>query len=1281
MRIRIDRLVRLGITSAFTVTGLLLGLRYCDSANAQSRIEPDETLGSERSQVRGLNSTIDLIEGGATRGRNLFHSFREFDVETGRGAYFINLPGIENIFSRVTGSNRSEIDGVLGTRAFENGAFVGSTANLFFINPNGILFGPNSSLDVGGSFAATTADGIQFGENGFFSATNPEAPSQLLTIDPSAFFFNQLNPAAIENQFTFGLRVADNHSLLLLGGDVSVFGGQLAALGGRIELGGLAAAGTIGLDITDNVLSLTFPDGVARSNVFLSNDALVSVRGFGGGDIAVNANQFSAINGGRLVAGTEGAGNGGNITVNATQVDLIGINSTSGFSSGLYNRKFGSEALSNAGDITVNATTLNLASDAIVQTRTFGQGNAGDITINVDGSVTFDYSSVLNNVGSDAIGNAGNTTINAGSVSISNGTLISSSTFGRGNAGNVTINARDTVSIDRTSSDGFRPSILSNVEQEAVGQGGNIEISAGSLLLTNGAQLVANTLGQGNAGNVMINATDRVTFRERSTDGRFPSAAFSRVSETGNGEGGNIEITTPILEVLDGAGLVASTLGRGRAGNVIINATDRVLLDGTSSVGRVSSAIFSTVEEGAVGQGGNIQVTAGILEVLNRSQLTTSTSGNGNAGNISITARERITLANGGTLNAETFTQSSAGDIFVNTDILTARAGSYLTSSTYRGGSGNAGNVIINAHTVNFDGTNQNDFILREFNTGYTGAYSTSEGGTGSAGTVEINTERLLVQNAAEVATRMFGGGNAGNILIRASDWVRFDGGFAVSTVGREGVGRGGDIQIFTGSLFLTNNGELNASTRGRGDAGNVVISASDRVVFDGGDVLSLVGETGNGAGGNIEVTTPILEVLDGAQLIASTFGQGRAGNIIINVSDRVLLDGVSSNGFSSALFTSTTTTATGRGGRITITTPDLRLTNGAVINARTENSQRGGSIIIQADRFEAFNGGQVITSTLGQGQAGNITINADQVRLLGSDSTFAQRIADPTLRLRVANEGNGESGLFANTRAGSTGDGGRITVNSTNLTLTDRARISARSEGTGIAGDIEINASGLLEARNGDIETIATNSSGGDINVQADRIQLYGDSDIRTNSSVDGGNITLSASSILAFDDSDIIAAAGNQGGDITLNTAAYFGENYRVDTVDQDPENLEGNDRADINASGAQPGNITTPDTSLVQNSLTELPDTAIDTDTLVANSCVVRSENRNNTFIITGPGGLPQRPGSIAPSTYPTAPVRSIPDETSDRSWQPGDAIVEPQGAYQLEDGRWVLSRECS
>ena len=160
----------------------------------RAQITPDKSLGAESSVVnpnaviKGLPST--QIDGGATRGANLFHSFQEFSVEAGRGAYFSNPVGIQNILSRVTGSNPSNIQGTLG---------VLGNANLFFINPNGIIFGPNASLDLSGSFFASTANSLVFA-NGFeFSATNPQAPP-LLTINiPIGLRFRD-NPGRITNQ-------------------------------------------------------------------------------------------------------------------------------------------------------------------------------------------------------------------------------------------------------------------------------------------------------------------------------------------------------------------------------------------------------------------------------------------------------------------------------------------------------------------------------------------------------------------------------------------------------------------------------------------------------------------------------------------------------------------------------------------------------------------------------------------------------------------------------------------------------------------------------------------------------------------------------------------------------------------------------------------------------------------------------------------------------------------------------------------------------------------------
>ncbi|TVP65213.1 MAG: filamentous hemagglutinin N-terminal domain-containing protein, partial [Leptolyngbya sp. LCM1.Bin17] len=140
-----------------------------------AQITPDATLGTEASlvspgvEVRG--TVADLIEGGAVRGSNLFHSFLEFNVDAEQRLYFANPTGIEAILSRVTGGNPSNIFGTLG---------VDGAADLFLINPNGLVFGEDAVLDVQGSFYASTAEAFPLGD-GVYSATEPEQ-SSLLTV-------------------------------------------------------------------------------------------------------------------------------------------------------------------------------------------------------------------------------------------------------------------------------------------------------------------------------------------------------------------------------------------------------------------------------------------------------------------------------------------------------------------------------------------------------------------------------------------------------------------------------------------------------------------------------------------------------------------------------------------------------------------------------------------------------------------------------------------------------------------------------------------------------------------------------------------------------------------------------------------------------------------------------------------------------------------------------------------------------------------------------------------
>ncbi|MCC5623898.1 filamentous hemagglutinin N-terminal domain-containing protein [Nostoc sp. CHAB 5715] len=214
---------------------------------AFAQITPDSTLPNNSSVTTQNN--ISTIEGGTQAGRNLFHSFQEFTVLPGGTAFFNNAADIQNIISRVTGGLVSDIDGLI--RA--NG-----TANLFLINPNGIVFGQNAQLNIGGSFVATTANALQFDNQGFFSASNPNSPP-LLRVNPSAFLFNQITSQpvnSIESQAV--LSVPDGQSLLLVGGKVSpslvetggilIDYGLLRAGDGRIELGGLAGVGTVGLN-------------------------------------------------------------------------------------------------------------------------------------------------------------------------------------------------------------------------------------------------------------------------------------------------------------------------------------------------------------------------------------------------------------------------------------------------------------------------------------------------------------------------------------------------------------------------------------------------------------------------------------------------------------------------------------------------------------------------------------------------------------------------------------------------------------------------------------------------------------------------------------------------------------------------------------------------------------------------------------------------------------------------------------------------------------------------
>lgn len=774
------------------IAGLVIGGAIATTTGVQAQVTPDGTLGTRvNNSTSPCNGGTCTITDGKPAGINLFHSFKDFSVPDGGRALFIyDTNSIRNIINRVTGSSRSDINGIISA----NGS-----ANVFLINPNGIIFGPNAQLNIGGSFVATTANAIGFGTLGSFGPNTGNDVS-LLTVNPSAFLFNQIAAqSTITNQSVLGLQVPDGQSLLLVGGDVRLDGGVVRARGGRIELGGLAGAGEV--KINPNDLRLTFPDGVRRSNVALTNGAIVDVVAGNGGDIAITAQNIDISGAKSNVCagiGTSGSSCGtpgptllgsstnqaGNIVLNATGAVSISqsriennVNpGATGNSGNIFDAVLKRDNL--FGSILIKAGSLSLSDDAVLSTSTFGNGSAGLVFVQANGgSVSFNNSRIFSNVEYGGIGDAGGILIEAGSLSLSNGaqlqTLVRQASNGQppgqGKAGNVIIDVRDAVTITGVNSDGFPSKISSSLQPGTIGSGGSINIAAGSLSLTNGGQLDTKTSGQGDPGTIYVKAQNFVLLAGEST-------AIKNTVEAGAVSGGDsnslraISIETGSLKLTDGARLNSSTYGTGDAGIVFVQARDAVSLsDG--------SGILSGVATDAKGNAGGILMKVGSLSISNGSFVTTETNGRGNAGLILVGA---------------------------NGDVLLRGAGSGIFSSVNRGSSGQGGAIGISADRV----------LIRN------GAQvNVNNLGSGEAGAIAVIARRLVLDNGG-LLTATTRSGNGGDIdLMKVREYVALSRESDIFTAGalNAGVGSGGNIKIRTLFVIATprKNSDIFAGTFG----------------------------------------------------------------------------------------------------------------------------------------------------------------------------------------------------------------------------------------------------------------------------------------------------------------------------------------------------------------------------------------------------------------------------------------------------------------------------------
>ncbi|MDF5722668.1 MAG: filamentous hemagglutinin N-terminal domain-containing protein [Rhizonema sp. PD37] len=1153
-----------------------------------AQITPDNTLRVENSRltpnvlIKGANA--DRIDGGAQRGSNLFHSFIQFNIGDGQRVYFGNPLGVQNILTRVTGGQASNIFGTLG---------VDGAANLFLINPNGILFGKNASLDIRGSFVGTTANAVQFGNQGIFSATNPEAPP-LLTINPSALLFNQIQAnAGITNRSQApagvnpngdnitGLRVPDGKSLLLAGGNVYLEGGGIRAYSGRVELTGLSAPGSIGLNVAGDTISSSIPNNAARADVSLTNEAIISVLGTGGGDIAINARNLEISN------SSLAAGIGQNLGNTTTQ----------------------------AGDINLNATgSISLKDGTQLDNTTYGRGNAGNVFIQASNAVSIANSSIYSNVDGVAVGNAGNISIKSGTFSLTDGAILDASTIGQGNAGNVFIQTSDSVSL-------VNSNINSAIEAGAMGNGGNINIQAGSLSLTDSSQLLtvisaANgnlPIGRGNGGDINIDVRGTVTFAKARPD--ILNGISSQVNTGAHGNGGNVNINANSLEVTDRSEIQASTRGKGNSGNITINARDTVSFDGGDTNNGVysPSRAINTVQPGAEGKAGDIRITTNLLSLTNGGYLRSSTNGKGDAGNITIDAHDAVSFDRGGFADVSSSGKGKGGDIRITTGSLSLTNGGQLASNI--SGQGDAGNIIIDARDrVKLDG------VLDDAISGIQS--SLLNGGIGKGGNISLTTGSLSVTNGAALTTSSDGLGNAGDISINARDIVTFEGrandefpSRADSSLGKNGIGNGGLIRVNARALFLKNGGQITAESFGHGDAGKIIIDSHEMFAIDGisrtNGLESVVSTTGNpGNGGDIQVTTGTLSITNGGMLFSTA--QGNAGNITIDARDAVNFDGVASagsvelsSGVSSELLSGG---SGGKGGNIRVTTNSLSLTNGAQLNS----------------------------STAGNGNAGDITIDAhDVININGIGS----------------NQSN--TGVYSTVQPHATGKGGNINVNGPTLSI-NRGGISSSSFGQGQAGDINVNSGSVRLDNTAVIAAITNSGNGGNLSLTAqDFLLLRHGSQVSTKAGNDqaggdGGNITISTPFIIALpsENSNISADAfTGRGGNVNISTQSILGIKAR-------PRQTAESDITASSERGVQ-GQIfiAQPDIQPSQG-VVELPTQIFDASRQITQTCAnAIANNRLGKFIVSGRGGsLPPNPIEPIAGTTSIPPLATLDGESN-------------------------------
>ncbi len=1025
--------------------------------------------GSLSTTVTSSDALNFLIENGDRAGDNLFHSFDGFSIPTGGEAYFNNAADIVNIFSRVTGGNISNIDGIL--RA--NG-----TANVFLINPAGIIFGENASLNLGGSFFATTAESVLFSDGFEFSATNPDA-TPLLTVNIPVGLQMGVNPGDIQvngagynistglrqplvrSDTDVGLQVSEGNTLALVGGNITLNGGIVSAENGRVELGAVSAPDLVQLNPTE----LDYSNVSVFGNIELTQQSLVEASEIGA--IRLLGNNISLQDGSLLFIENQSNQAAQGIEIQATEtIEFIETNLDTSIRSGAISDTLGSGA---GGDISIIAPQIR------------GQNNGGNLR---------------------------------------------AFTFGEGNSGNITVEAEEIEWIG-----GDRITALIEIRTLGTGDGGNLTVNTEGLTLQS-ASLInnVNNSGSGSAGNVVINATESVELGPNTNN----STLIGSSTVSASGDAGSITINTPKLTLEGGALISSSTFGAGDAGTVTINAQESITVSGFG-VNVFSNAIEPTTIR-----------TAGVL--------------------IPEAFRQSLGLPNNVT--------GSAGAIILNTSLLEVSDGALI--GVQHDDIGNAGTLEINAEQILLQG--EGNF--------------TASTQSGDGGNITLQVQDLLqLSEGSFIDTEALGEGDGGEIAI-ASNSIRLT---ENSSINSSAVaGRGGNINLQIGDdLQLHNGGKIIADALQAGGGGNITVTAAKTTLTQNSTIST--NALGSASGGQLNITSDSIYISSGSNLSALTGGSGKAGNIFIQAQEIDILGvenprnsdiGLIAN--PSFIGVGSLPGSTGEAGSISITSNSIRISEGGLIAAGTSGDGASGDVEIFASESVELTGSSNFPAPF-----------------FGFFTNHPSRISATSLTQAAA---------------------GSVSIQTPILSVNDGAVVEVNGSGEGGGGNLGIISSQILLDNNASLQALVAGGSQGNITLNTDDLILSNNATITTNasSSASGGNIEINSQFIFLRESSNISAnAVFGAGGNISINTESIF---------------VAPNSTITASSQLGVDGNISINNPDVESNAeLIELPKNFSDQSEQIATGC---NNNNQSQFIATGRGGIPATPNERL---------------SSDRTWQ--------------------------